>query len=81
MDVGHVLLERHVLNHELKTLDKISNLKLVTTKPGHYVNQYVKPYICTQFYTFNLKIESRSVKIDRLVKWSIVRILNEAEPS
>ena len=33
-----------------------------------------------KFGDFRLKNEFRNVKRDRLIKWSIMRILNEAEP-
>ena len=34
------------------------------------------PYICTKFGDFSVKNEFRKAKIDHLIKWSIMRILN-----
>ena len=36
--------------------------------------------ICTKVGDLSLKNESRKAKIDHLIKWSIMRIFNEAEP-
>ena len=48
-------------------------------KPGIYVKQHVKPYVCTKFGDSHLKNEPRNGKIDQLIKWSVMRISNEAE--
>ena len=37
-------------------------------------------YMFNKFGDFSLKNESRNAKIDHLIKWSIMRIFNEAEP-
>ena len=40
-----------------------------------------KPYyIYTKCGDFNLEKEFRDAKIDQIIKWSIVRIFEEAEP-
>ena len=36
-------------------------------------------YICAEFDGFSLKNKPRTTKIDRLIKWSIMRIFDEAE--
>ena len=35
--------------------------------------------MCTKFGDLSLKNESRNAKIDHLIKWSIMRIFNEAK--
>ena len=49
-------------------------------KPGTYIDNHVKPYLCTKFGASSLKNECRNAKRGRLIKWSIMRIFNEAEP-
>ena len=49
-------------------------------KPGTYIDYHVKPYLCTKFGDSSLKNEFRNAKRGRLIKWSIMRIFNEAEP-
>ena len=49
-------------------------------KPGTYIDNHVKPYLCTKFGDSSLKNEFRNAKRGRLIKWSIMRIFNEAEP-
>ena len=49
-------------------------------KPGTYINYHVKPYLCTTVGDSSLKNEFRNAKRGRLIKWSIMRIFNEAEP-
>ena len=48
-------------------------------KPGTYIDYHVK-YLCTKFGDSSLKNEFRNAKRGRLIKWSIMRIFNEAEP-
>ena len=49
-------------------------------KTGIDIDQHLKPYLCTKFDDFSLKNEFRNVNRGRLIKWSIMRIFNEAEP-
>ena len=49
-------------------------------KPGTYIDYHVSPYLCTKFGDSSLKNEFRNAKRGRLIKWSIMRIFNEAEP-
>ena len=49
-------------------------------KPGTYIDYHVKPYLCTKFGDSSLKNEFRNAKRGLLIKWSIMRIFNEAEP-
>ena len=48
-------------------------------KPGTYIDYHVKPYLCTKFGDSSLKNEFRNAKRGLLIKWSIMRIFNEAE--
>ena len=54
----------------------LANMK----KPGTYIDNHVKSYMCTKFGDSSLKNEFRKAKRGRLIKWSIMRIFNEAEP-
>ena len=67
---------------KLENAKKISqNLFLATMKkPGTYIDYHVKPYLCTKFGDSSLKNEFRNAKRGLLIKWSIMRIFNEAEP-
>ena len=67
---------------KLENAKKIrQNIFLATTKkPGTYIDYYVKPYLCTKFADSSLKNEFRNAKRGQLIKWSIMRIFNEAEP-
>ena len=49
-------------------------------KTGTYIDYHVKTYLCTKFGDSSLKNEFRNAKRGRLIKWSIMRIFNEAEP-
>ena len=49
-------------------------------KPGTYIDNHIKPYLCTKFGDSSLKNEFRNAKRGQLIKWSIMRIFNEAEP-
>ena len=49
-------------------------------KTRHLYWFHVKPYLCTKFGDSSLKNEFRNAKRGRLIKWSIMRIFNEAEP-
>ena len=51
-----------------------------TQKPGTYIDNHVKPYLCTKFGDSSLNNEFRNGKRGWLIKWSIMRIFNEAEP-
>ena len=44
-------------------------------------NYHIKPYLCTKFGDSSLKNEFRNAKRGQLIKWSIMRIFNEAEPA
>ena len=48
-------------------------------KPRTYVN-YLLTLHLHQIWWLQLKNESRKAKIDHLIKWSIMRIFNKAEP-
>ena len=66
-------------------LENVKNIRqnffLATMKkPGTYIDNHVKPYLCTKFGDSSLKNEFRNGKRGRLIKWSIMRIFNEAEP-
>ena len=66
---------------KLENAKKKRQLFLATMrKPGTYIDNHVKPYLCTKFGDSSLKNEFRNDKRDRLIKWSIMRIFNEAEP-
>ena len=43
-------------------------------KPGTYIDNHVKPYLCTKFGDSSLKNEFRNAKTGWLIKWSIMRI-------
>ena len=47
-------------------------------KTGIDIDYHLEPYLCTKFGDFSLKIESRNAKRGRLIKWSIMRIFNQA---
>ena len=65
-----------------KMRKKIRQIFFLATmkKPGTYIDYHVKPYLCTKFGDSSLKNEFRNAKRGRLIKWSIMRIFNEAEP-
>ena len=67
---------------KLENATKIrQNLLMATmSNPGTYIDYHVKPYLCTKFGDSSLKSEFRNAKRGRLIKWSIMRIFNEAEP-
>ena len=44
------------------------------------IEYHIKPYLCTKFGDSSLKNEFRNAKRGQLIKWSIMRIFNEAEP-
>ena len=52
----------------------------IMKKNGTFIDYHVSPYLCTKFGDFSLKNEFRDAKRGRLIKWSIMRIFNEAEP-
>ena len=49
-------------------------------KSRTYIDYRVKPYLYIKFGDSSLKNEFRNAKRDRLIKWPIMRIFNEAEP-
>ena len=49
-------------------------------KSGTYIDYHVWTYLYAKFSDFSLKNEFRNVKWAQLIKWSIMRIFNEAEP-
>ena len=49
-------------------------------KTETYIDNHVKPYLCTKFSDSSLKNEFRNAKRGWLIKWPIMRIFNEAEP-
>ena len=52
----------------------------IMKKPGTCIDYHIKPYLCTKFDDSSLKNEFRNAKRGQLIKWSIMRIFNEAEP-
>ena len=67
---------------KLENAKKNRQIFLMATmkKPGTYIDYHVKPYLCTKFGDSSLKNEFRNAKRGRLIKWSIMRKFNEAEP-
>ena len=64
-----------------KMRKKIAKFFLATMKKtGTYIDNHVKPYLCTIIGDSSLKNEFRNPKRDWLIKWPIMRIFNEAEP-
>ena len=65
-----------------KMRKKIAKIFFLATmkKPGTYIDYHVKHYLCTKFGDSSLKNEFRNAKRGRLIKWSNMRIFNEAEP-
>ena len=80
MDVRVLTVIFHVRSWKMrKKIAKIFFWRL-WEKPGTYIDNHVKPYLCTKFGDSSLKNEFRNAKRVRLIKWSIMRIFNEAEP-
>ena len=52
----------------------------IIKKPGTYIDNHIKAYLWTKFGDSSLKNEFRNAKRGQLIKWSIMRIFNEAEP-
>ena len=67
-----------LLENEKKNRQKSS--LAIMNKSGTYIDYDVKPYLCTKFGDSSLKNEFRNAKRGWLIKWSIMRIFNEAEP-
>ena len=67
---------------KLENAKKIrQNFFLATMKKhGTYIDSLIKPYLCTKFGDSSLKNVFRNAKRGRLIKWSIMRMFNEAEP-
>ena len=57
---------------------KLQNV--ITKKNGIHIDQNLKPYLCNKFGDLSLKNEYRNAKRGRLIKWSIMRIFDKAEP-
>ena len=53
----------------------------IMNKIGTYIDYHVQTYLYAKFGDFSLKNEFRNVKWAQLIKWSIMRIFKEAEPS
>ena len=53
---------------------------VIMNKSRTYIDNHVKPYLCTKFGDSSLKNEFRNAKRGWLIKWPIMRIFNEAEP-
>ena len=77
MDVRVLTVIFHVRSWKM---GKNSPKKMTMQKPGTYIDYHVKPYLCTKFGDSSLKNEFRNANRGRLIKWSIMRIFNEAEP-
>ena len=52
----------------------------ILNKSGTNIDYHVKTYLYAKFGDFSLKKDFRNVKWGKLIKWSIMRIFNEAEP-
>ena len=79
MDVRVLTVIFHVQSWKMRK--KIAKKFLATMKkPGTYIDYHIKPYLCTKFGDSSLKNEFRNAKRGQLIKWSITRIFNEAEP-
>ena len=79
MDVRVLTVIFHVRSWKMRK--KFAKIFFATLKkPGTDIDYHVKPYLCTKFGDSSLKNEFRNAKRDRLIKWSIMRIFNEAEP-
>ena len=76
MDVRVLTVIFHVRSWKMRK--KLA--KATMKKPRTYIDYHVKPYLCTKFGDSSLKNEFRNAKRGRLIKWSIMRIFNEAEP-
>ena len=66
------------LENEEKNRQK--KILAIMRKPGTDIDYHIKPYLCTKFGDSSLKNEFRNAKRGQLIKWSIMRIFNEAEP-
>ena len=80
MDVRVLTVIFHVRSWKMRKKNRQICFLTTMKKPGTYIDYHVKPYLCTKFGDSSLKNEFRNAKRGRLIKWSIMRIFNEAEP-
>ena len=80
MDVRVLTVIFHVRSWKMRKKNRQNFFLVTMKKPGTYIDNHVKPYLCTKFGDSSLKNEFRNAKRDRLIKWPIMRIFNEAEP-
>ena len=76
MDVRVLMVIFHVRSWKMRKKNRHYDYE----KNGTYIDYHVKPYLCTKFGDSSLKNEFRNAKRGQLIKWSIMRIFNEAEP-
>ena len=81
MEVRVLTVIFHVRSWKMrKKIAKIFFWRLWKNSELISITGHVKPYLCTKFCDSSLKNEFRNAKRGRLIKWSIMRIFNEAEP-
>ena len=80
MDVRVLTVIFHVRSWKMRKTIRQNFFLATMKKPGTYIDNHVKSYMCTKFGDSSLKNEFRKAKRGRLIKWSIMRIFNEAEP-
>ena len=73
MDMWVLMVIFHVWSWKMRK-------KKTMKKTRTYIDYHVKPYLHNKFGDSSLKNEFRNGKKGRLIKWSIMRIFNEAEP-
>ena len=80
MDVRVLTLIFHVRSWKMRKKNRQFFFLATMKKTGTYIDYHIKPYLCTKFGDSSLKNEFRNAKRGQLIKWSIMRIFNEAEP-
>ena len=80
MDVRVLTVIFHVRSWKMRKKNRQKFFLAIIKKPGTYIDYHIKPYLCTKFGDSSLKNEFRNAKRGQLIKWSIMRIFNEAEP-
>ena len=80
MDVRVLTVIFHVRSWKMRKKNRQNFLLATMKKTVTYIDYHVKPYICAKFGGSSLKNEFRNAKRGWLIKWSIMRIFNEAEP-
>ena len=80
MDVRVLTVIFRVRSWKMRKKNRQNYFLATMKKPGTYIDYHIKPYLCTKFGDSSLKNEFRNAKRGQLIKWSIMRIFNEAEP-